>query len=143
MPIRGPVFDWHLCPDEERTSGVDRLVSETGFVVIGKGTREQFTKLLLLDFLASNVYLWSAGRLRACRPLWPEAEIMLDFVSMTTAKEVPDANRSHLLTAFFVWRIGGVDCLLRMFAQNIAQCNHSNQILAQSCLKARFCCALK
>ena len=56
-------FDAFNALDEGRLFGIDRLASNNGFVAMGNGTREQFTKLLALDFFASSIYLYSAVKL--------------------------------------------------------------------------------
>ena len=76
--------------DEGRLSGIDRLASNNGFVAMGNGTREQFTKLLLLDFFASSIYLYSAIKLSRFYNYWPETGVILEILRVTNESTIED-----------------------------------------------------
>ena len=76
--------------DEGRLSGIDRLASNNGFLAMGNGTREQFTKLLVLDFFASSIYLYSATKLSKCYDYCPEAGVILEILRVTNESSIED-----------------------------------------------------
>jgi hypothetical protein len=65
----------------------DRLLSSNRYSALSNGKVEQFTKLLVLDFLASSIYLSSSVELRPWathHPFkWPQASIILGLAEPT------------------------------------------------------------